>query len=94
MRKFIDDLKVICLILGFSVGYSFILNGEVNLIDIINTLLIITFSIYICSIIIIYKLKEEYISNLHNRIIFGFYYDIKLYPFIYWKLLHTENNGS
>lgn len=40
MIKIISDFKIICLILGFSIGYSFILNGEINFIDTINILLI------------------------------------------------------
>ena len=69
MRRIISDLKIICLIFCFSLAYSYIFNHQYNIID---TILIFTFSIYICSLIITCRFKKTYVSNFYKHMTVAF----------------------
>lgn len=92
MRKIIGDLKIICLMLCFSFFYSYIFNERYYIIDTINILVIFTFSIYICSLIITFRFKKKYIATFYKHMTVAFL-GIGIVSFSYLNLLMYRHNS-
>ena len=67
MKNIINDIKIIAIMLLFSIGYSCILNNHFNIGDTINLLLIISFLIYTGGLITIIKINQKQIYNVYPR---------------------------
>ena len=86
MRMILNDLKNIFGMICFSIVYSYIFNKNFNIVDSINILLIFTFSIYICGVIITYKFKKIYINNFYQHMTIAFL-GIGIDSFSYYNIM-------
>lgn len=72
MKEIWSDTKIILIVLVCTLLYPFFMTGKINIIDTIILLLIITFSICLCSVIITYYSNRKYLSVLYKYLSVSF----------------------
>lgn len=72
MKQIWSDTKIILIVLVCTLLYPFFMTGKISIIDTIILLLIITFSICLCSVIITYYSNRKYLSILYKYLSVSF----------------------
>ena len=72
MKEIWSDTKIILIVLVCTLLYPFFMTGKINIIDTIILLLIITFSICLCNVIITYYSNRKYLSVLYKYLSVSF----------------------
>ena len=72
MKEIWSDTKIILIVLVCTLLYPFFMTGKINITDTIILLLIITFSICLCSVIITYYSNRKYLSILYKYLSVSF----------------------
>lgn len=72
MKEIWSDIKIIAIVLICTLLYPFFMTGKRNIVYTIILLLIITFSICLCSVIITYYSNRKYLSSLYKYLSVSF----------------------
>lgn len=73
MKELIKDFKILVLIIGCSLLYSHVLTGKFDLIQTIDIILMMTFAMCMCSVIVAYNFDKKYLSNLYKSLSICFF---------------------